>query len=98
MKAITNEAKIARNAKIGTWSSFGGGVRADEVEAAGLPSAVATPRSPGVAVIDVSDSVQAWAADPSENFGWAVLATGADPLGFDSSEGSVPPRLVVHYQ
>ena len=80
-----------------TWSSFGGGVQADEIEAAGLRSAIAVARYPGVAVVDVSDSVLAWAADPSQNFGWAVLAGGADPLGFDSSEGRVPPRLVVHY-
>jgi hypothetical protein len=49
-------------------------------------------------VVDVTDSVLAWAADPSQNHGWVVLPSGADPLGFDSAEGSVPPRLVVHYR
>jgi hypothetical protein len=48
--------------------------------------------------IDVTRSVQAWASNPSTNFGWAILPTGDNGVDFYSAEGAVPPRLVVAYR
>ncbi|MBP7148345.1 MAG: DNRLRE domain-containing protein [Acidobacteria bacterium] len=92
-----------------TWSAFGAapwnataGVQADGVEAlatADLAPATLTPT--GSHALDVTASVQAWAADPGSNFGWVITTAPADTLAFDSAEGatlSQRPMLSITYE
>ncbi|MGY9057995.1 MAG: metallophosphoesterase, partial [Alphaproteobacteria bacterium] len=45
--------------------------------------------------IDVTASLIDWQADPTSNFGWALLPTGSGGVDFESSDTSTGPRLVV---
>jgi tartrate-resistant acid phosphatase type 5 len=80
-----------------TWNSLGAGVQNDGVEALATADASLTPAATGLYSIDVTASLSVWASNPSGNFGWAFLPTGNDGVDFDTSEGSVAPRLVVNY-
>ena len=79
------------------WNSLGDGVQADGVEAVSSADAVTGPIGPGLLSIDVTNSLQAWQADPSSNFGWAILPTDSNGVDFYSSEAATAPRLVVEF-
>ena len=80
-----------------TWSSQDGadGVQAGD-EARSARDAV-VPGSGEPVLVEVTTSLEAWARDPDSNFGWAILPLGDDGWDFYSSEGAVPPKLVVEY-
>ncbi|MGK7952731.1 MAG: NF038122 family metalloprotease [Xenococcaceae cyanobacterium] len=78
-----------------TYYSWGNGVSANGVEAASTAVATTNWVNTGILQIDVTESLKAWQADPTSNFGWALMATGSDGVDFGSSEGGNAPRLVV---
>ena len=78
-----------------TWSSMNNGIQYNGIEAVSTPLAVTGSVSTGILTIDVTESLQAWQADPSKNRGWAFLSTGNDGVDFYSSESGLAPRLVV---
>jgi hypothetical protein len=90
------------------WSVYGlppwnatAGIQADGVEAQATAEATATMSTASTAYpVSVTGSVQAWALDPSTNFGWAILPTNTDGLRLESSESatvSYRPLLSVTY-
>ncbi|MGK7953591.1 MAG: DNRLRE domain-containing protein [Xenococcaceae cyanobacterium] len=81
-----------------TWNSLGNGIQTNGTEAASTPDATTGEVSTGLLSIDVTESVKAWQNDPSSNYGWAILPTGANGVDFDSAEGTTKPRLVVEYK
>ena len=79
-----------------SWNDFGGnGIQADDVEAVSVPDALTAAPAVGQLAIDVTTSLRAWQQDPSSNHGWVLLPTGDDGVDFHSSDGTLPPRLVV---
>ena len=80
-----------------TWSSLGNGIQADGVEATASAEAISGAVGAGLQSFDVTASLKAWLANPSSNYGWAILPTGTDGVNFNSSEGAIAPRLVVKY-
>ena len=80
-----------------TWNSFDNGIQANGSEASSNIVASSGSVSTGVIRIDVTESLQAWQANPSANFGWALLPTGSNGVDFESSEGGYGPRLVVDF-
>ncbi len=89
-----------------TWSTFGSapwngtpGIQADGVEA--VPIADLSGNVPtGSQALNVTSSLQAWAASPSTNDGWVFRIGVADSLAFDSSEVTTVtnrPLLTVTY-
>jgi molybdopterin-binding protein len=82
-----------------TWNSFtaGGGGIQPGVEAASIASATAPGANSGLVSIDITAVLQAWIANPAINFGLAILPTGSNGVDFDSSEGTIAPRLVVEF-
>jgi hypothetical protein len=82
------------NQSTATWDSLQNGVQSDGVESRAAAEAVFTGQS--TMPVDVAASVQDWVAgDPT--FGWALLPTGVDGIGFTSSESANPPYLFVVY-
>ena len=79
-----------------TWNSWGNGIQTNGVEAASTSIATTDWVNIGILRIDVTASLQAWQADPTTNYGWALLSTGLDGIDFDSAEGINAPRLVVN--
>ena len=76
------------------------GIQLDNVEAATAADASRSFPALGPQTVDVTARVQAWAADPSSNFGWVVNETVDDSVVFDSSEGATAgnrPQLSVTY-
>ncbi len=80
-----------------TWNSLSSGVQTNDVEAESSPDATTGSVPIGVLSIDVTASVEAWAAATASNFGWVVLSTGFNGVDFYSSEGTTPPVLTVEY-
>ena len=80
-----------------TWNSLGNGIQTDGKEAASTPDVLTETISKGLQSFDVTASLQAWLANPSSNYGWAITPTGNDNVFFSSAEGSTAPRLVVEY-
>ena len=62
-------------------------------------AAAAGPMSSGRFTFDVTDSLQAWLADPESNLGWAFLPFDSDGWGIFSAETErlFLPRLIVNY-
>ncbi len=81
-----------------TWQSLGEGIAADGVEALAVADASTASQVSGIVSIGVTASLLAWQADPLSNYGWVLLPTGGDGVDFDSSEGMIPPKLVVTYR
>ena len=82
-----------------TWNLLNGGLTADDVEVATAFDA-STPGLNGVVgpiTIDVTASVQAWAAG-QPNYGWAFLPTGGDGWRWNSSESTATPLLSVQFE
>ena len=85
-----------------TWNSLVAGITADDTEAASQPNFRLLPnQSNNYAIFDVTATVQAWALDPSKNFGWFINPTGTDGWRWQSSEGPTPgdrPYLEITFQ
>ncbi len=80
------------------WNTWSGGIDADGIEAEVIAQSSSSGSGTGIASIDVTDDLQAWSNNPASNFGWAWLPPAADnSWQFDSSEGTVRPRLTVIY-
>ena len=90
------------------WAAYGvspwnteGGIQADGVDAVATADATATMTTASTAYpVDVTRSVQAWVANPTSNYGWAILPTGTDGLRLESTESttaSYRPLLTVTY-
>ena len=92
-----NESLVDWDESSATWNDFGGdpGVQGDETG----DFVAAAPINIGMAVIDVTASVQAWADSPSNNCGWIFLPSSTDGTQVHSSEYAVlvseRPKLIV---
>ena len=80
-----------------TWGSLGNGIQADGQEAATNAEVITGVVGVGLLSFDVTASLKAWLANPSSNYGWALLPTGTDGVNFNSSEAAVAPKLIVKY-
>lgn len=80
-----------------TWNSRIGGIQADGAEAVAFADTSTGRSRIGTLAFDVLGSLRAWQTNPSANRGWALLPTGPDGVDFDSTEGTVPPRLTVTF-
>jgi hypothetical protein len=81
-----------------TWNSLGGsgvlpGTNAELVADYLIPDA-----GVGDQEIEVTPSVEVWAATPGSNFGWGVLPTGSNGVEFASFEDGNGPVLVLGEQ
>jgi Lamin Tail Domain/CotH kinase protein/Dictyostelium (slime mold) repeat len=82
------------------WAAYGvapwnatGGLQNDGVDALAAVAATTTIATAATsAAIDVTTSLQAWAAAPATNFGWAILPTGTDGLRLESNESTTAAR------
>jgi len=77
-----------------TWNSLGGGVLPG-VNAVSTPDVVTPDMSVGTHLIDVTSSVQAWAAAPTSNLGWGMVGNGTNGLEFSTFESGNGPELVL---
>ncbi|MEM9818787.1 MAG: LamG-like jellyroll fold domain-containing protein, partial [Cyanobacteria bacterium P01_D01_bin.6] len=77
------------------WNSFTNGIQANNIDAASSAVATTGSVSTGTLQIDITASVRAWQANPSNNRGLTFLSTGNDGVEFWSSESGNGPRLVV---
>ncbi|MGK7888728.1 MAG: NF038122 family metalloprotease, partial [Leptolyngbyaceae cyanobacterium] len=81
-----------------TWNSLGNGIQTDGMEASStMLTATGLVSSSNTLQIDVTASLQAWQADPSQNFGWLMHSTGSDRVTLSSAEdtGNTAPRLII---
>src|SRR5690606_36664973 len=81
-----------------------GGIQVDNLEALALPDLISSTVGPTESTFyqfDVLPSLQAWAANPGSNLGWAIRPPGTDNgVVFASSESSTAanrPKLTVTY-
>jgi hypothetical protein len=99
--AVEVHPMLANWSDTATWTSTGGGFKADGVKATVASDFTFAPALATNAVhFDVSDSLQRWVSGKATNNGWVLLPTGADGFGFVSSEGtnlSQRPLLDVAY-
>ena len=83
-----------------TWNSLGGGVSANDIEAAAMADFTTAPGTLDHPwFFDVTDTVQSWASGAA-NFGWAVMPTGLDDYRFNSTEAATVnfrPGLEITY-
>lgn len=80
-----------------TWNTLTSGVQTNDAEAYSMPDTSSGQSRSGAISFNVLSSVQAWRANPASNKGWAIMPTGTDGVDFNSSEGSVKPKLIVSY-
>ncbi len=81
-----------------TWDSLVNGIQTDGIEAAAtFDATTANDVENGLLALNVTNSIQTWQADPSTNFGWAILPTGTNGVDFFSAEGPTAPALVIEY-
>ncbi|KAA1246801.1 alkaline phosphatase family protein [Aquimarina sp. RZ0] len=79
-----------------SWDSLGNGISANDQEAKTQPDKRISDAKKGILSIDVTTGVQAW-VEGQVNHGWAILPDGGNGWDFYSSEGFMPPRLVISY-
>jgi DNA-binding beta-propeller fold protein YncE len=79
-----------------TWDSFGNGIQFDGTEAVAAADLTTGAVRIGATNLDVTQSLQAWSAGAT-NYGWAFNPAGPDGWDFNSSEGTVAPKLTVTY-
>ncbi len=80
-----------------SWNSIGGGVRPGSN--AELAADIATQDlAVGLHEIEVTSSVEAWAAAPGSNSGWGILPSGNNGVEFASFEDGNGPVLVLGVQ
>ncbi len=80
-----------------TYNQFGGCMTSNNV---GDDIGTANGNSVGSKTVDVAESVQRWADDPDDNFGWIFLPTNGDGVDVRSSEFGTTasrPRLEVTF-
>jgi hypothetical protein len=80
-----------------TWDSFGNGIQFDGAEAVAAADLTTGAVRIGATNLDVTQSLQAWSAGAT-NYGWAFNPAGPDGWDFNSSEGTVAPKLTVTYE
>jgi hypothetical protein len=80
-----------------TWNSIGGGVLPG-TNAEPVADAFTADLGVGEHEIEVTPSVEAWAATPGSNFGWGILPTGNDEVKFATFEDGNGPVLVLGVQ
>jgi len=85
-----------------TWSSFGGGVATDGVQAATSAEFQLIPDVASAnAIFDVTQSLRLWQAEPAANHGWMLKnANGTDGWVWNTSEATTldaRPQLSVVY-
>jgi hypothetical protein len=99
--AVEVHPMLAAWSDTATWTSTGGGFKADGVKAAVASDFTFAPAlATNTVHFDVSDSLQRWVGGKATNNGWVLLPTGADGFGFVSSEGATVaqrPMLDVAY-
>jgi hypothetical protein len=79
-----------------TWNSLNAGVSTDGTEASSTVDQSNNVNTLGDGVnYLVTSTVQAWANNPSANFGWALIATGTDGWRWDSSDATDPTRRPI---
>lgn len=84
----------------GNGFSLNGAGEADDDYFAAAESLFPVPRPNALVSFDVTDTLQAWLADPSSNMGWILFASGTDGWRIDASEGAdalFRPMLEVTY-
>jgi hypothetical protein len=70
-----------------TWNSLVAGITADDTEASAQSEFTLLPNQlDNYAVFDVTRTVQAWALDPTKNFGWLINPSGTDGWRWQSSD------------
>lgn len=71
------------------------------VEISEAPVSEFTPEAFSQVEVDVTPSLEKWAADPSLNYGWLLEPSSGEAVGLSSAEGGEsgfgPPRLEVTY-
>jgi GH35 family endo-1,4-beta-xylanase len=80
-----------------TWNTLNGGIQTNGIEAALTPDLTTPAVTTGVRTYDVTNSVQTWNANPSTNYGWALMPTSTDGINISSADSANPPRLMVDY-
>ncbi len=80
-----------------TWNSLSSGIQADGIDALTTADTSSGSVAIGLLSLDVLTSLKAWQASPATNRGWAFLSTGTDGIDFNSSEGTIRPKLIVNY-
>ncbi len=82
-----------------TWATGlgGNGIQTDDLEATSAAVVTTSTISTGTLGLDVTATLESWIANPTENFGWALLSTSYNGVMFDSAEGSTPPMLQVEF-
>ena len=79
-----------------TWNTLNNGINANDQEAKANSDIAISDINKGILSVDVTNSVQAW-ANGTKNYGWAILPDGGNGWDCYSSEGFMPPRLVITY-
>lgn len=76
-----------------------GMIQANGNEAKETPSASFLGRNQLRSVLDVTEDIQYWATNPSENFGWAFLAQEGDEgkWGMWRLDTSFGPKVTIEY-
>ncbi len=78
-----------------SWNALGGSGVVPGVNALGSADATAPAMGIGTYSIDVTSSLQAWAATPATNLGWGILPAGNNGLEFASFESGNGPQLIL---
>ncbi|MBW2714142.1 MAG: DNRLRE domain-containing protein [Deltaproteobacteria bacterium] len=78
-----------------TWNSMGGNGVDPGINAFATADLTTPDLNTGLNEFDVTASVEAWAADPSTNFGWGIHPTGSNGLEFSTFESGSVPELVL---
>jgi len=81
-----------------TWNSLGGSGVLPGSNAELLADAVTPALGVGYHEIEVTPSVEAWAATAGSNFGWGILPSGGNGVEFASFEDGNGPVLVLGVQ
>lgn len=78
-----------------TWNSMGGSGVDPGTNAFSTADFTTPDWDTGLNEFDVTSSLQAWAVDPTTNFGWGILPTGNNGLEFGTFESGNGPELVL---
>lgn len=85
-----------------SWNSFDNGIQADNSEAVVEADSTLSDIDSGMFVyFNVTKSLKAWQANPSSNFGWAILNASGDGWDFTTDQfdtTDMRPKLTVFYR
>lgn len=90
--------KSAAFTESSTWNSMGGNGVLPGTNAELLPDALTADYEIGLHEVEVTTSVEAWAATPGSNYGWGILPIGSDGVQIASFENGNGPVLVLGEQ